>query len=160
MIDWTKVETLAYEDRLPVLLGMIRSQWASEDDVTCNLANTAAILYHGLDDVSWVGFYLYDGQELVLGPFQGLAACNRILPPNGVCGTAFSEQRGITVPDVEEFPGHIACDGRTRSEIVYPIHLKNGTMGVLDIDSTTFHRFKTPEERFVQQVAGILSQRS
>ena len=125
-----------------------------------NLANASALLWQELPDLNWAGFYKMVDGALVLGPFQGKTACIRIPVGKGVCGTAVAEGKTLRVEDVHAFPGHIACDGRTRSEIVYPIHLKNGTMGVLDIDSTTFHRFKTPEERFVQQVAGILSQRS
>ena len=157
MIDWEKVVSVPYAERKKVLLSLIRGQLESEANTIANLANIAALLYHGMEDVSWVGFYLKEGEDLVLGPFQGLAACNRIRPPAGVCGTAFSERRKVVVPNVEAFPGHIACDARTRSEIVYPICLKDGTMGVLDIDSIALNRFTEEEQRFLDAVAQLLN---
>lgn len=112
-----------------------------EPDSIANAANTAALLYHSLPDVNWVGFYFLKGGELVLGPFQGKPACVRIPLGKGVCGTAAERRQSIVVPDVDAFPGHIACDTASRSELVVPL-VKNGELlGVLDLDSPTPARF-------------------
>ena len=112
---------------------------------TANLANLAALIYHALPDVNWAGFYFrMDGEEggkLVLGPFQGNVACVEIPWGNGVCGTAAAEDQTLVVPDVHQFPGHIACDSASRSEIVVPIHDGDAVIGVLDIDSPLEGRF-------------------
>ncbi|MNP28373.1 Free methionine-R-sulfoxide reductase [compost metagenome] len=110
-----------------------------------------------MKDINWVGFYLYDGKELVLGPFQGLPACIRIPIGRGVCGTAASERRTLLVDDVHAFPGHIACDEASQSEIVVPM-FKNGELyGVLDIDSPLKNRFDSEEQQFLEQFVEILS---
>jgi L-methionine (R)-S-oxide reductase len=127
---------------------------SGEPDLIANLANAAALLFWNLPAVNWAGFYLLKENELVLGPFQGKIACIRIRPGQGVCGTAAEQRRPIVVPNVHEFPGHIACDSASNSEIVIPI-IKNDTLiGVLDIDSPEFARFddndKTELQKFVQ----------
>jgi GAF domain-containing protein len=128
-----------------------------EPSSIANLANASALLNSFLPDINWVGFYLYDGQELVLGPFQGLPACIRIPLNRGVCGTAAGERRTIVVDDVHEFPGHIACDAASNSEIVVPL-IKNGELfGVLDIDSPLKGRFDHEERQFLEQFAAIIS---
>lgn len=128
-----------------------------EPDRIANLANASALLGQFLDNINWVGFYLYDGKELVLGPFQGLPACIRIPIGRGVCGTAAAERRTIRVADVNQFPGHIACDAASQSEIVIPI-IKDGTLiGVLDIDSPTTDRFDAVDEDGLKQFINILS---
>src|SRR5918999_1039203 len=106
-----------------------------ETDWIANLANVAALLYHSLADVNWAGFYLLKGDELVLGPFQGLPACIRIPLGRGVCGTAAAQRKTIIVPNVHEFAGHIACDSASNSEIVVPMIRAGALLGVLDIDS-------------------------
>jgi GAF domain-containing protein len=114
---------------------------ADERDGLANAANTAALLYEGLPDLNWVGFYFLRGETLLLGPFQGKVACIRIPLGRGVCGTAAQERRTVIVPDVHAFPGHIACDAASRSEIVLPL-IRDGVLwGVLDLDSPTPARF-------------------
>ena len=114
---------------------------AGERDGLANTANMAALLKEALPDLNWVGFYFLRGQELVLGPFQGKVACVRIALGRGVCGTAALERRALIVPDVHAFPGHIACDAASRSELVLPL-LKDGQLlGVLDLDSPLPERF-------------------
>lgn len=111
-----------------------------------NLSNAAALLYHDLADINWAGFYLVESGLLVLGPFQGKPACVEIQIGHGVCGTAVAEDRTQVVADVHQFPGHIACDCASNSEIVVPIHAGGRTVGVLDIDSPSAGRF-TEEDR-------------
>lgn len=106
-----------------------------------NMANFSALLFDQMDNINWVGFYLWNGEELVLGPFQGKPACVRISKGRGVCGTAVARMEPIVVPDVEEFPGHIACDAASRSEVVIPILHGDRLLGVLDIDSPIKNRF-------------------
>lgn len=106
-----------------------------------NMANAAALLYHSLEDINWAGFYLMDDGKLILGPFQGKTACIVIRVGNGVCGTAVERDEIMLVEDVHQFPGHIACDSASNSEIVLPIHFDGEIIGVLDIDSPSFARF-------------------
>ena len=111
-----------------------------------NLANASALLYQTLADLNWAGFYLYKNGVLLLGPFQGKTACTKIPMGKGVCGTAAEKGETIVVPDVHAFPGHIACDGASNSEIVIPLYVGGRLFGVLDIDSPVFNRF-TEEDR-------------
>ena len=115
-----------------------------EYDIT-NLANASALIYESMKGLNWAGFYLYRNDELVLGPFQGKTACTRIPMGKGVCGTAALSGQIQVVPDVHQFPGHIACDSASNSEIVLPIIVNGGLIGVMDIDSPEFNRF-TPED--------------
>jgi GAF domain-containing protein len=115
--------------------------FADERDGLANCANLAALLYELLPDLNWAGFYFLRGEELVLGPFQGRVACVRIALGRGVCGSAARERRTIVVPDVHAFPGHIACDARSRSEIVVPLLDGDKLLGVLDLDSPRGGRF-------------------
>ena len=108
---------------------------------TANLANAAALLYHTLDGLNWAGFYLLEGDTLVLGPFQGRPACIEIPVGRGVCGTAVAEGKTQLIPDVHQFPGHIACDSASNSEIVVPIRADGKIVGVLDLDSPYIGRF-------------------
>ncbi len=110
-------------------------------DMIADLANVSALLYECMDRLNWVGFYRMDGEGLILGPFQGKTACIRIPVGKGVCGTAVKEDRSILVPDVHAFPGHIACDSASASELVIPMHTKGRVWGVLDIDSPVRERF-------------------
>ncbi len=114
---------------------------AGESDPVANTANMAALIYHGLPDLNWAGFYFARGGELVLGPFQGKPACVRIPWGAGVCGTAAARATAIVVPDVERFPGHIACDAASRSELVVPLVVAGRVVGVLDLDSPVLARF-------------------
>lgn len=127
-----------------------------ERDWVANAANLAALLGRGLMDVNWVGLYVVRGDELVLGPFAGLPACVRIGRGRGVCGTAWAENRTLVVPDVHAFPGHIACDAASRSEVVVPVRAEGRVVGVLDCDSPTPARFDDEEVRLFEAVAAIL----
>lgn len=123
---------------------------------TANLANAAALLYHTLPDLNWAGFYLMENGLLVLGPFQGKPACIEIQVGRGVCGTAVAEDRTQLVQDVHQFPGHIACDGASNSEIVIPIHADGRVVGVLDIDSPRVGRFTEEDRAGLVEFARIL----
>ena len=111
-----------------------------------NLANASALIYDALEDINWAGFYFYEGDILVLGPFQGKVACIELHNMKGVCGTAAYEDKTYVVDNVHDFPGHVACDSASNSEIVVPIHRDGKVIGVLDIDSPVFNRF-TEEDR-------------
>ncbi|MBY0223462.1 GAF domain-containing protein [Sporosarcina aquimarina] len=129
---------------------------SGEPNVYANLSNASALLNQFFDRINWVGFYLMDGEELVLGPFQGLPACIRIPLGRGVCGTVAQSKEGLVVPDVNAFPGHIACDAASRSEIVVPL-IKNGEVfGVLDIDSPELNRFTEEDLTGLMQLAAVL----
>lgn len=121
-----------------------------------NLANTSALLWQEIPDINWVGFYKMEENALILGPFQGKPACIRIEPGRGVCGTAVQKDQTLLVPDVHEFPGHIACDGASRSEIVVPLHKNGAVWGVLDIDSPIVDRFTQADQAGLEQVAGVI----
>ena len=121
------------------------------------LANASAFLNDQLDDINWLGFYLIDNDKLILGPFQGKVACNEIAIGKGVCGTSYQRKLLLNVENVHEFPGHIACDSRSNSELVIPLTYENKCYGVLDIDSTSFSRFKYEDEQFLSQAAYIIS---
>ena len=122
-----------------------------------NLANAAALLYHTLDGLNWAGFYLLEGDTLVLGPFQGRPACIEIPVGRGVCGTAVAEGKTQLVPDVHQFPGHIACDSASNSEIVVPIHVGSEIVGVLDLDSPHIGRFTEEDRAGLEEFARILA---
>lgn len=129
-----------------------------EKNLIANLSNASAFLNEVLDDINWVGFYLWDAsdQELVLGPFQGKVACIRIEAGKGVCGTAYGKQETIVVPDVNQFPGHIVCDAASQSEIVVPL-LRNGkALGVLDVDAPIKNRFSEEDQEFLEGFVDIL----
>ncbi|MCT8341430.1 MULTISPECIES: GAF domain-containing protein [Photorhabdus] len=128
------------------LTGDLKALLSGEYDLIATLANTSALLYERLHDVNWVGFYLIDGNTLVLGPFQGKVACVRIPVGKGVCGTAVLKKRIQRVDDVHAFPGHIACDVASNAEIVLPLIVSDRIIGVLDIDSTVFNRFDEKDE--------------
>ncbi len=137
--------------RYAELLPQIEALTAAEPDLTANLANTAAALRQAFG-FFWVGFYLVKGDELVLGPFQGPIACTRIWRGRGVCGTSWAEARTVLVPDVEEFPGHIACSSDSKSEIVVPV-LKNGeVVAVLDVDSDKLNDFDHDDQAALEQL--------
>lgn len=123
------------------LLSQAGGLFAGESDLVANAANLSALVYHGLPDLNWCGFYLFDGVELVLGPFQGKVACVRIALERGVCGTAAARRETQVVPDVHAFPGHIACDAASRSEIVVPLVSDGRLIGVWDVDSPVPARF-------------------
>ncbi len=129
----------------------------NEPNTIANLANASALLYLLLDDINWVGFYLYQNEELVLGPFQGKPACTHIKIGKGVCGTAVQTKKIQVVEDVHSFEGHIACDQDSRSEIVVPIINNEVVVGVLDIDSPIKNRFDSEDAEGLQQFVDILN---
>lgn len=128
---------------------------SGERDLIANAANTAALIYDALPDLNWAGFYLYKYGELVLGPFQGKPACVRIAIGKGVCGTAAARRETVVVEDVHEFPGHIACDAASNSEIVVPLIQDGDLLGVLDIDSPKLRRFGAEDRRGIEELARI-----
>ncbi len=130
-----------------------------ERDPIANTANFAALVYHALPDLNWVGFYLLRGDELVLGPFQGQPACIRIPLGKGVCGSAAQQRTTLVVPDVHQFPGHIACDARSRSEVVVPLLAGDRLLGVLDVDSPVLARFTEEDRHGLERLAAILVER-
>ena len=138
------------------LAGQIAGLLAGEADVTANLANAAAAIYHALPDLNWAGFYLSRGAELVLGPFQGKPACVRIPTGTGVCGTAAERRQSILVPDVHAFPGHIACDSASRSELVVPLIRDDTLIGVLDLDSPTLARFDARDQAGCEALVAVI----
>lgn len=127
--------------------------------VLANLANASAVLNEALDNINWVGFYLMEGEDLVLGPFQGKPACTKIQKGKGVCGTAAERDEVIRVEDVHQFPGHIACDSASQSEIVLPLHDQSGNVcAVLDIDSPVKCRFTEEDQEGLESLIPVLEQ--
>ena len=149
--------TLSKAEQYHQLLPQIEALTTGEPDLTANLANTAAALRQAFG-FFWVGFYLVKGDELVLGPFQGPIACTRIRRGRGVCGASWAQAQTILVPDVEAFPGHIACSSDTKSEIVVPI-IKNGNVvAVLDVDSDLFNDFDPDDQAALEQLMHLAAQ--
>lgn len=145
---------LTLEDARLQLRGLMQD----EPDLVANCANFTALLASQFDDINWLGVYLRRGDELVLGPFQGLPACVRIPLGRGVCGVAAAEDRTLVVPDVHAFPGHIACDIRSRSELVVPLRRGDDVVGVLDIDSPLADRFDETDVKYVEAMAAEFCQ--
>jgi L-methionine (R)-S-oxide reductase len=137
------------------LSSQLASLLEGEHNSIANAANTAALLYHTLPDVNWAGFYFLKGEELVLGPFQGKPACIRIAVGSGVCGTAVERRESIVVPDVTAFPGHIACDSASRSELVVPLIQTGAIIGVLDLDSPSPARFDEVDRIGCEKLAAV-----
>ena len=129
-----------------------------EKDIIANMANISALLFDALDKVNWVGFYRVIEQELVLGPFQGKIACIRIPVGKGVCGTAVAENKTKRIADVHQFPGHIACDAASNSEIVIPVVVNNQVIAVLDIDSEAFERFDEEDQAGLESIVELFVQ--
>ena len=148
--------TASLSQRYDELLPQIESLVAHESDLIANLANIAAVLKEQFRWF-WVGFYLRTGEELVLGPFQGPLACTRIPMGKGVCGTTAEKQMTIIVPDVEAFPGHIACSPDSRSEIVVPLVVNGKTVLVLDVDSSELNTFSETDQKFLEGVVASLT---
>ncbi|MBB6339263.1 GAF domain-containing protein [Xanthomonas arboricola] len=126
-----------------------------EPDRIANAANLAALIFNALPSLNWAGFYFYDGRELVVGPFQGLPACVRIPLDKGVCGAAASTRQSQRIADVDAFPGHIACDSASRSELVIPLVKGDALIGVLDLDSPELDRFDADDQRGLEAIAQI-----
>ena len=143
------------QERYEALLPQIKAVVEDEPDLIANMANVAAML-HETFGFWWTGFYRVQGEELVLGPFQGPMACTRIKKGRGVCGTAWAEAQTQVVPDVDQFPGHIACSSASRSEIVVPIFKEGEVIAVLDIDSAQLNTFDQTDRRYLEQVVEML----
>ena len=137
------------------LVEQARGLLAGERDRTANAANLSALVYHGLPDLNWAGFYFFDGTELVVGPFQGLPACVRIPLDKGVCGAAASTRQTQRVADVHAFPGHIACDSASRSELVVPLFVGDTLIGVFDLDSPVPGRFDVDDQYGLETIARV-----
>ena len=133
----------------------LRALLAGERDFIANAANTAALLYHALPDVNWIGFYRLVGDELVLGPFQGKPACVRIPLGKGVCGTAAARCETVLVSNVHKFPGHIACDTASNSEIAVPLVKDGQLLGVLDLDSPKLNRFAAADQSGLERLVAV-----
>ncbi len=145
------------KDRYEELLPQISALLADEGDLIANLANVSAALKTGFSYYSWVGFYLLKNEELVLGPFQGKVACVRLPLGKGVCGTAALRRETVIVPDVTKFPGHIACEPDSRSEIVVPIVRRMHLCGVIDVDSSERDSFDETDRMYLEKIAEIVS---
>ncbi|MFS8146767.1 GAF domain-containing protein [Rhizobium sp. BR 249] len=130
---------------------------SGETDMIANAANTSALMFQTMPDINWAGFYFLKGDELVLGPFQGKPACVRIAVGRGVCGTAIAQGASILVEDVHAFPGHIACDAASRSELVVPIRSGSDIIGVIDLDSPIPSRFDRDDQAGIERLAEIFT---
>ncbi len=144
------------KEKYIALIPQLENLLKREDNYLSNLSNFTAAIKQSFDKVSWVGFYFYDGNNLVLGPFQGKVACTNIKPGKGVCGTSAERRQTIIVKDVNEFPGHIACDSDSRSEIVIPILYNDNLIGVLDLDSTGYESFNETDKIYLEQLIEVL----
>ncbi len=142
MFKLDPIKNMREEERLRYMLVLLQGQLSSEEDHLANISNATAIINACIDRINWAGFYFMRDGDLVLGPFQGLPACNRIAIGKGVCGTAVASRQVQLVPDVHKFSGHIACDSASNSELVIPIIKGEEVIGVLDIDSPEFSRFE------------------
>lgn len=154
------MEHYTFSDNLEVnyqlMVQTVKAFLDGESNMIANLSNASAIINEYVTDINWAGFYLMENGELVLGPFQGKPACIRIPIGHGVCGTTALQKKTMIVADVHQFPGHIACDAASNSEIVIPM-MKNGEVfGVLDIDSPEFNRFTALEKKYLEEVVRII----
>ncbi len=141
-----------------LFLAQLSALVEDENNIIANLANISALLNEVIEDINWVGFYLKENEQLVLGPFQGKVACVRIDIGKGVCGTAALKHETIVVSDVHQFAGHIACDSESLSEIVVPIIVNDQVVGVLDIDSPHYNRFTNKDKKILEEVVRIIEE--
>ena len=149
---------LSLEEKYENLIPQIKNLLSPSDNLITNLANCTAALKQTFEKISWIGFYLFDGKELYLGPFQGKVACNIIQIGKGVCGAAAQQRKTIIVPDVNKFPGHIFCDADSKSEIVVPIfHKDNSLFGVLDLDSYEYDSFNETDKKYLEEICKFLT---
>ncbi|MDB5972860.1 MAG: hypothetical protein JWQ90_5310 [Hydrocarboniphaga sp.] len=155
MFEIEDTTDLPKPERYASLIAQAGGLFAGERDAIANAANLAALIYHGLPELNWAGFYLYKNGELVLGPFQGKPACIRIALGRGVCGTAAATRSTQLVIDVHEFPGHIACDAASNSEIVVPLVAGERLIGVLDLDSPKRARFDADDRAGLEHLAAL-----
>lgn len=155
MFNATPIETASKAELYAELGAQMRGLLHGERDRIANAANFSALVWHALPDLNWCGFYFFDGQELVVGPFQGKPACVRITLGTGVCGTAAVTRRTQVVDDVHAFDGHIACDGASNSEIVVPLYDGERLIGVWDVDSPRFARFDADDRAGMEALCAI-----
>jgi len=155
MAEDLQIVTGTKEDQYKTLLPQINALLQGEPDRIANLANMAAALKEQFGWF-WVGFYLVKGDELVLGPFQGPVACTRIKIGRGVCGSSWLQKKTLIVPDVEKFPGHIACSSLSRSEIVLPLFYKEEVVAVLDVDSSELNQFDETDQRYLEEIVQLV----
>lgn len=144
------------EEKYEELLMQVEGIMSGENDIVANMANVAAVLHEAMG-FWWTGFYRVVGEELVLGPFQGPVACTRIKRGRGVCGTSWADDRTVVVPNVHEFPGHIACSSASNSEIVVPIHKDGEVVAVLDIDSKEFNTFDETDALWLEKIVACMA---
>jgi GAF domain-containing protein len=145
------------DEQYQLLVKQVKSLLQKGNNLITNLSNFTAALKQTFSKISWVGFYLFDGNKLYLGPFQGKVACTEIQIGSGVCGTSASERKSIIVDDVDKFPGHIACDADSRSEIVVPIFKDEKLFGVLDLDSIDYKSFDETDKKYLEELVNFLS---
>ena len=154
VIDKTQSVQKQYEELSIIIKGLLNKN----DNRLSNLSNFTAALKQTFDKINWVGFYLFDGEKLYLGPFQGKVACTQIELGKGVCGSAASSLRTIIVPDVNKFPGHIVCDSDSKSEIVIPLIKNDKLLGVLDIDSAFLNTFDEKDKKYLEYICNFLTE--
>lgn len=145
------------EEQYLLLIKQIKNLLDKNNNIITNLANLSAALKQSFNKISWVGFYLFDGEKLYLGPFQGKVACTEIEIGKGVCGISAQKKESIIVPDVDKFPGHIACDVESKSEIVIPIIKDDKLFGVLDLDSADYNSFDYIDKKYLEEIINFLS---
>jgi L-methionine (R)-S-oxide reductase len=149
-------DTLTDEEKYLSISDYLTGLIDKDNYILTNLSNFIAVLKQSFEKISWIGFYIFDGKELVLGPFQGKVACTKIEIGKGVCGNSFKEKRTLIVPDVNQYPGHIACDAESKSEIVVPLINGNRIFGVLDIDSYKFNSFNELDKNYLEMICDSL----
>jgi len=151
-----KNESADIEEQYELLVKQVKNLLNKNDNIISNLSNLCAALKQTFSKICWVGFYLYDGNKLYLGPFQGKVACTQIQIGKGVCGTSAQKRETIIVDDVDKFPGHIVCDVESKSEIVVPV-IKDGKLfGVLDIDSAEYNSFDETDKKYLEEIINFL----
>ncbi|HUM66772.1 MAG TPA: GAF domain-containing protein [Chitinophagaceae bacterium] len=155
MAEDLTIITGSKQEQYQSLIPQIKALLDGEPDLIANLANTVAAMKEQFGWF-WVGFYLVKGDELVLGPFQGPVACTRIKKGKGVCGSSWLQKKTLIVPDVEKFPGHIACSSLSRSEIVVPIFQHGEVIAVLDVDSSEYDQFDATDQEYLEQIVGLI----
>ena len=156
MAEELEISSGSKQEQYIALIPQIKGLISGEKNLIANLANITASLKQQFN-FFWVGFYLVDDQELVLGPFQGPIACTRIKKGKGVCGTSWEKEQTIIVPDVEAFPGHIACSSLSKSEIVLPLFQSNKIIGVLDVDSDQYNSFDDVDAKYLNEILLLLN---
>lgn len=145
-------------EQYELLIKQLKSLLSKDERLITNLSNLTAALKQTFNKISWVGFYLFDGEILYLGPFQGKVACTKIKLGSGVCGTAAEKGETVIVPDVNKFPGHIFCDPDSKSEIVVPMFKNNKLIGVLDVDSDSFNSFDETDKKYLEEIVKFLTE--